>query len=346
MIAGAVVAAAGGGFAYTRVAEPEPPSSLHGFQPMPLTAAQAERGGVGLPVQVADPGIARVGARWYFNWSARPHRGVHLDFVPLVCGYPGNRPVRAGQLKRVKATVLAHREDYPDGTLFLVGNEIGYKAQHDGRTPAQYVRDFHRCYALVKSLNPTFQVSVGPAILSQDRRITRDQVGARDGLDYLAKAIAAYRAEYGQPIPAEYFAATGHVIRADDANFHAWQARLLDLRRILADAGLRDRRVMLTEFGVPLRGSTYADIATFMDRAVRFAATATDDTVGCTADDGLLVQRWAWFAARPLPLTKKLQATGFGAFVLQLSQTSLYDNRGRLTYLGRGYAELMGGRDH
>ena len=117
--------------------------------------------------------------------------------------------------------------------------------------------------ATVKSLNPTFQVSVGPAILSQDRRITRDQVGARDGLDYLAKAIAAYRAEYGQPIPADYFAATGHVIRADHANFHAWQARLVDLRRILADAGLRDRRVMLTESGVPLRGSTYADIATF-----------------------------------------------------------------------------------
>lgn len=323
---------------YGLLREPSPPSAMLGPDPPPLSADDAADGGVSLAVQNDDPGLAQIGARWYFNWDFRPHGDVDLEFVPLVCGYPGDRQVSEQHLREVEDSIRSDPDAYPDGTMFLIGNEIGYTHQNDGRSPREYAEDFHRCHQLITSINPSFEVSVGPAILSPDEGITGAIVDADDGLDYLRQVIEAYEEQQGELIPAEYFAATNHVMDADEID--VFEARIVEMRRLLADHGLRDRGVILTEVGVPTRGSTAEQIEAFMQDAIRFVTTTTDDDIG-HPDDGRLVQRWAWFMAEPLSVWDKLDSTGTGAFFLRFAQTSLYDRDGDLTHLGEVYRHMM-----
>ncbi|NEE00831.1 hypothetical protein G1H10_11695 [Phytoactinopolyspora halotolerans] len=289
-------------------------------------------------MQSDDPGLRDIGARWYFNWDFRPHEDVDLEFVPLVCGYPGDGQVSDEHLAEVEEAIRGDPAAYPDGTIFLIGNEIGYEHQNDERSPSQYAEDFHRCRTLLMSLNPTFRVSVGPAILTPDEGITDAIVDAEDGLDYLRQVIGAYEEQHGTPIPADYFAATNHVMHAEE--FDVFAERIVEMRRLLDAHDLRDKDVILTEIGVPTRGSASEEIEAFMNEALRFVATATDSRFG-HPDDDRLVQRWAWFIAQPLSPWDKLRSTGFGAFFLRFAQTSLFDRDGELTHLGRVYRMMM-----
>lgn len=323
--------------AYWLLREPTPPSAMLGPSPTALPADGADGGGVALAVQSDDPGLAQIGARWYFNWDVRPHEDVELEFVPLVCGYPGDGQVSEQHLHDIEAAIRSDPESYPDGTMFLIGNEIGYTHQNDGRSPGEYAEDFHRCHTLLTSINPSFDVAVGPAILTPDEGITNAIVDAVDGLDYLRQVIETYQAQRGEPIPAAHFAATNHVMHADEID--VFESRIVDMRRLLAEHGLHDRGVILTEIGVPTRGSTAEQIEGFMQDAIRFAATATDDDIG-HPDDGRLVQRWAWFMAQPISIRDKLETTGTGAFFLRFAQTSLFDGHGDLTHLGKVYRDM------
>lgn len=74
---------------------------------------------------------------------------------------------------------------------------------------------------------------------------------ADDGLDYLSQVIVEYRRLYDEPIPADYFAATNHVMLATPAELDVFEQRIIDMRELLADSGLRDRKVILTEYGIP-----------------------------------------------------------------------------------------------
>jgi hypothetical protein len=325
---------------YLLLREPSPPSAMLGPNLTPLSAADAAHGGAGLAVQSDDPGLGDIGARWYFNWHFRPHEDVDLEFVPLVCGYPGNRQVSESHLGEVEEAIRSNPASYPDGTIFLIGNEIGYEHQDDPRSPGEYAEDFHRCHTLLKSLNPAFRVSVGPAILTLDKTITDTIVDADDGLDYLRQVIEAYEEQQGEPIPADYFAATNHVTQV--AEIDVFEARIVEMRQLLHDHGLRDRGVILTEIGVPTRGATAEEIEVFMREALRFVATTTDDDLG-HPDDGRLVQRWGWFITRPLSVWEKLESTGMGAFYLRFAQTSLFDRDGDLTHLGETYRAMMTG---
>jgi len=105
-----------------------------------FSAVDAAGAGVSLPIGTDDPGIAGLGAAWYFNWHFVPHADVDLPYVPLVCGYPGDGQVSEGHLGEVESTIRANAVDYPDGTLFLIGNEIGYTHQKDGPTAREYPR--------------------------------------------------------------------------------------------------------------------------------------------------------------------------------------------------------------
>jgi hypothetical protein len=327
--------------AWLALGETDPPAEPLGELPVPLSDADAEGAGVSLVAQGADPGIRAIGARWYFNWYFRPHEGIDLPFTPLVCGYPGNRQVTDEHIAEVERAIRGNPSDYPDRTVFLLGNEIGYTHQKDGRTAAQYAEDFERCSTMLRAINPSFRISTGPAILTTDPGITGAIVGAQDGLDYLGQVIDAYRERYGTAIPADFIAATNHVLEATPAALDEFEQRLFDLRRLLAERGLRDRGVILTEYGVPTRGASPAEIERFLGEATRIVATATDPSIGHPAD-GRLVQRYAWFTARPLSRLDKLRSLGFGAFFLQLAQTSLFDDDGDRTHLGHVYDALLG----
>lgn len=326
---------------YWRVSEPVMPKQITDIYIPTVNINFENRVGLSLPISVEDPGMKDVGAKWYFNWSHKPHNGVDLEFVPLVWGYPGNGPISTDYWKEVEQAIREYPEYYHDGTLFLIGNEIGYKAQNDGRTPSEYAQDFHTAYSILKSINPSFQISVGPAVLNIEPSITRSIVGADDGLDYLSQVIDRYYEFYGELIPADYFAATNHVLEGSSSVLETFKNRIKDLRQLLYQKGLNNRNLILTEFGVPVRGLSPEEIASVMVDTISFVATASDEDIGHPDDGGKLVQRWAWFTTRPMGTIDKVRYLGWSALVLQLSPTSLFDLDGNPTYLHEIYSTIL-----
>jgi hypothetical protein len=337
---------------YLAVREPAEPGQLAGVSAKPLPVDRAGRAGIDIATGTARVDLAAVGAAWYLNWTYRPDPNLRGEFVPLVCGYPGSQRYSPSRLAADRHWIEAHRSLYPDGTVWLVGNEVGYAAQHDTRSPAQYAADFHDCYQMLKAINPTWQVSVGPAVLSTNPLITKGQ-RAGTGLNYLRQVIGAYQEAYGQTIPAQYFAATAYVAphasrwslflhahhRLDVTDF---VSQVRNLRTLLAAEGLRDRQVILTEFGDPFAGGQPPQTAQLLIDAATYAATATDPTIGCPTDSDHLVQRWGWYVAQPLPTLTKITRLGGSALIFDLAQTALFSREGRLTYLGHIYAQLTG----
>jgi hypothetical protein len=300
-------------------------------------AAPAPRFGVAaLRAERVD--LARTGASWYLDWTPEPAPGVELEFVPMVCAYPDARPVGPELLAELGAAVAAHPERYPDGTLFVVGNEIGYGPQRDHRTPERMASDFGACREALLAANPSFRFALGPVILSDAPAVARDYVGGSGGLAYLDGVLEAWRREHGAPIPADFFAATSHVLEGDGVDLGAFRAGILRLRGFLAERGLAGRGVLITEYGVPIGRPGPERIERFLREATAFLLEARDPTIGCPADGGRLVQRFAWFLAdSPGPL-EKLRLLGPAAFAVRLSQTALFTRGGRLTHLGAAYA--------
>jgi len=285
--------------------------------------------------------LERSGAGWYLNWTARPAPGVALEFVPMACAYPDREPVTAQALAELAGEVAAHRERYPGGTLWLIGDEIGYRPQHDGRPPERYARDFHDCRAALRSVDPSFRIATGPVILSQSAAVVSEYAGAPGGLAYLDAVLAAYRRLYGDELPADFVAATAHVASGDGTDLDAFRAQIVGLRRFLAERGLRSRRVVITEFGAAIGRPAEPQRLGFLAGSTEFLANARDAAIGCPEDDGRLVQRFAWFTAHAAPLLETFRLLGRGALAVHLAQTSLFDRAGELTPLGRAYAAAV-----
>ena len=113
------------------------------------------------------------------------------------------------------------------------------------------------------------------------------------------------------------------------------------MRHLLHQNDLSDRNVILTEFGVPVRGLTAEEIADVMVETMSFVAEASDNEIGHPDDNGRLVQRWAWFTTRPMTSIDKVRHLGWSSLALQLAPTSLYDIEGNPTYLHKLHTEML-----
>lgn len=279
--------------------------------------------------------LTRTGASWYLNWTPEPSPGVSLEFVPMVCAFTGAHTMKPAAL----AELSTRAERYPDDTLFVIGNEIGHPPQNDRRTPEQYARDFAACRDALSAVNRTFRFSVGALILS-DAPPGTDYVGATDGYDYLNRVLGAWQRDYGDLLPADFFAATSHVLEGDGTSVEVLGRQIVRFRRFLYDRGLSDRGVIITEYGVAIGDSDSEARESFLVDATHLLSTARDSTIGCPADGELLVQRFAWFNADSVGTFEKLSLLGLGAFFVNLSQTALFTRAGELTALGAAYARV------
>ena len=276
--------------------------------------------------------LARSGASWYLNWTADPTPGVELEFVPMVCAYVGAGPVSQDELDALGRKASG----YPDRTLFLVGNEVGHPPQGDLRTPAQYARDFAACREALLSRNPTFRFSTGPMILAEPALYA----GAGGSLHYLRQLLEVWESDHGAPIPADFIAATAHLLPDDDADVGVFAAQVGRFRRFLYENGLADRPVIVTEYGAALGDADDATRLQFLLDATRFLATARDEEVGHPQDDYRLVQRFAWFNADPIGTLEKLRLMGTAGFAVNISRSALFARNGQLSELGVAYARI------
>lgn len=224
-----------------------------------------------------------MGIGWHFNWSRNEGPSVPgVEFMPLVGGYrPGVNPSIA--------TIASASADYPDGTTFLIGNEIVWD---DQRTPRQYAEDYHAFYYGLKSINPTWKVANGSIITSVN--YNRPQWSGTCWA--LFDAIwDEYRDLYGEDWPVDVWNIHPYVwtlpTAAEElANF---EGQLLQTRAWMKQKGQQDKPLIITEYGL-LNYHTWDRMIEFLYGSFRILETPGHPD-GMPSDGGRLVQRWAWF---------------------------------------------------
>jgi len=293
-------------------------------------------------VQADKYDISSTGAGWYINWTYKPAEKAKLEFMPLIAGYTRDKNVSDKYMEELKNYILNNPQYYPDDTIFMVGNEIGYAAQHDMRTPEQYPEDFHRCYELLKSINPNYKLAVGAAILSMNQKyVLKYYVEGKGGIHYLKRVRESYVAKYGQEMPVDYYTVTCHIFENKGVDLETFKEHIIRFRKFLADEGEREKPLIITEYGCVLKGPDAQEIVNYMKETFDFLNTARDDKIGCTTDGNRLVQRWCWFTMHGLKFSEKLKVLGPAAFLIKMNQTSLVNPDGLMNCLGKTYQNYI-----
>jgi hypothetical protein len=233
-----------------------------------------------------------LGIGWYFNWNWT--HGVVCDasgencieYMPLVGGWgPGVHPT----LAQIQTQISTYPGRYPNGTTWLIGNEIIWD---DQRTPQQYAEDYHAYYYGLKAINPTFKVANGSVITS----VQYNRAGFTGTPLQLLDAIrAAYQTTYNEPWPVDVWNIHPYVwtlptLQQELSNF---RSQLSTFRDWMASIGEQDKPLIITEYGL----LNYHAEAWMIDylRSSFEILLSKGHANGMPSDEGRWVQRWAWF---------------------------------------------------
>lgn len=310
-------------------------------QATPLATAARDTWRIGVVAPRSDVDrydVERLGAAWYVTGLAERTSSSPpgMQFVPLVQVLGASLTPGAERLAE-----LARAEP---GLLWLVGNEPDVIWQ-DNATPEEYAQVYHDVYTALKDADPTCQVAIGA--ISQVTPLR---------LRYLDAALAAYQARYGRPMEVDVWNIHLAILReergswgvdippglpddwgtlheiGDNADADILRQEVLAFRRWMADRGLRDRPLIVTEFSVlmpPDYGFPPDRVEAFMRSALDFLLSAEDTTLGYPADGNRLVQRCAWYS-----VADRVHSTG-----------NLFDvETGQITPLGLAFADYVAGR--
>lgn len=297
-----------------------------------------QRVGVVVPQQdIARYPVEQLGAGWYLTGVAElePERPGRMEFAQLVQVEGGEYWPSSERLQEIA------REN--PGALWLVGNEPDVIWQ-DNSSPREYARVYRNVYSVLKSVDPQAQIAIGG--ISQVTPLR---------LRYLETVLAVYQEMYGQQMPVDVWNVHLAILREergswgvdippglpdeagmlyeidDNANVEILKGQVLTFRRWMAEHGLRDKPLIVTEFGVlmpPDYGFPLERVRDFMFAAFDFFLSATDSQFGHPADGNRLVQRWAWYS-----VADRVYSTG-----------NLFDpESGKITPLGRVFVQYATG---
>ena len=293
-----------------------------------------QRVGVVAPqLDMARYNVERLGAGWFLTGSTEPGAPVQVDmeFAPLVQVLGATYSPDAETLQGIART--------RPGALWLVGNEPDVIWQ-DRATPEEYAQVYHEVYTALKSADPTAQIAIGG--ISQVTPLR---------LRYLDGVLSAYREKYGEPMPVDVWNIHLAILReergswgvdippglpddrgvlyeiGDNADVKILQGEIQTFRGWMAERGLRDKPLIVTEFSVlmpPEYGFPPDKVRDFLVAAFDYMLTATDSDTGYRADGNRLVQRWAWYS-----VAERVYSTG-----------NLFDlDTRQITSLGLAFAE-------
>lgn len=249
--------------------------------------------------------VAQLGAGWHISCQRgeNPVPDAGMECAQLVGVTGGVSQSDIASLQEIAAG--------NPGRLWLVGNEPDVIWQVNA-TPEQYAHLYHDVYEAIKTADPTSQVAIGG--ISQVTPLR---------LRYLEEAMAAYANAYGQPMPVDVWNIHLAILREergtwgvdippgmpddtgilyeieDNGDIEILKSQVMAFRRWMADQGLRDRPLIVTEFSIlmpPEYGFPLERVRAFMIAAFEFLMTATDGDVGYPPDGNRLVQRWAWYS--------------------------------------------------
>lgn len=233
-----------------------------------------------------------LGLGWYFNWNwthgiVCDSAGANcIEYMPLVGGWgPGVHPT----LAQIQTQINTYPGRYPDGTTWLIGNEIIWD---DQRTPLQYAQDYHAYYYGLKAINPTFKVANGSVITS----VYYNRTGfTGTPLELLDAIRAAYQATYNEPWPVDVWNIHPYVwIKPTlQQELDDFRNQLSTFRDWMAGIGEQGKPLIITEYGL-LDYHPQDWMITYMRSSFEILLSKGHAN-GMPGDEGRWVQRWAWF---------------------------------------------------
>jgi hypothetical protein len=243
------------------------------------------------------------GPGWYLNWKVDPRPAPQARFAQMVrLRETGFSP----SLESIRSAARAN-----PGSLWLIGNEPDVKWQ-DNVTPERYAAVYDELHAAIKAADPTAQVAIGGVSQPTPLRMA-----------YLDRILDAYRAQFGAEMPVDVWNVHAFILReerdswgvdippgmdvaqgqlyeiADHNDMDIFRRQIIDFRRWMAERGLRDKPLIVTEYGI-LMPASYGFppevVSDFLVNTFDFFLTARDPELGYPADDNRLVQAFNWFS--------------------------------------------------
>jgi len=243
------------------------------------------------------------GPGWYLNWQVDPQPAPGARFAQMV------RVRENGFYPALEMIRLAAQAN--PGSLWLIGNEPDVKWQ-DNVTPERYAAVYGELHEAIKAADPTAQVAIGGVSQPTPLRMA-----------YLDRVLAAYRAQFGAEIPVDVWNVHAFILReerdswgveippgmdvaqgqlyeiVDHNNMAIFRRQIIDFRRWMAQRGLRDKPLIVTEYGI-LMPASYGFppdvVSNFLVSTFDYFLTARDPELGYPADDNRLVQAFMWFS--------------------------------------------------
>jgi len=275
-----------------------------------------ERFGVAANGAITEYDYPELGIGWYHNWGISNSGPAGLTF--FATAGTAARTV-AQQSGAIESNLASHPERYPDGMVWLIGNEVGWD---DGFSPTEYAQFYHDWYTYLKGLNSTFQVGTG-AILPLVG-VYWGEGGRLNGIEWFTEVRSHYQTLYGGEVPVDWY--NMHVYLEND-----YYGTIQQFRQAIASQwNGRAKPLVITEIG-SLQLGNETQIPTFMTEVFDYMNSATSQQYGCTTDGNRLVQRWAWFALTGWSADKGNHRWDFTALFN-------YDTKGMLP-VGETYAD-------
>ena len=319
----------------------------------------AQRWGYGLDrhgpnnttLSLGDLNYTAINGALFQNWWSEDFKAPYpgLDYYPMV-----------GLLKvftKLDCVLLAdivnnHPERYPDGTRWVVGNEIGFDLPISPQDYATHFRKWRNC---LKKIAADHQITylVGSGSILSERIILPGRAGAcattldyQNGSNYSGYAywktyLTILKTNYPTQLP-DFYTAHGFTYCAPNVapgntgwwNVPYFQQEIKDYRLLMKQLGVQKKELIINEFGPlyadPQANVTTADYLKYLCDTTTFMLKQTDTALGNPRDGNRYVQRWMWF-------NLNAGATPGNRFpALALLTTS-----NALTKLGKGYNALV-----
>jgi len=222
------------------------------------------------------------------------------------------------------------------GALWVIGNEPETRGQGE-LTPEEYAEIYHDVYHFVKDIDRTAQVAIGGVVMPSPLRLqwldrcldyyqqTYGETMPIDVWNIHMQILQEDRDGWGCGIPYgldddQGQACVGEQGREqctilDNCSVEDFMQLIADFCIWLNEKGERGKPVIISEYGV-LMPSEYLGssedlveriaegerkIVEFMQGTFDYMLHTTDPDLGCAADGGRLIQRWAWFSLNVPP---------------------------------------------
>ena len=217
-------------------------------------------------------------AGWYWDWVAKGETQLPpLKYAQTIRLSPVKSDnVQIGYTASPTGTTLLAKIAAQPGATWFIGNEPDCTLM-DNMISTWYARAYHDLYHIIKTADPTAQIAAGNIVQPTPQR-----------LEYLNRALAAYQAVYGEPLPADVWVIHSYILCEKCYPFNiplepfAWGAcwvpdwpsrstseplatfysvydhwdmdiftqRIIDFRQWMYDNGYRDHPLMIAEYGV------------------------------------------------------------------------------------------------